>query len=63
MPIIPALRRLRKEDTEFKASLGYIVRSCFKNKQKKVPSRMVRRKKDFDIKDGIYVYTNTAYFK
>jgi hypothetical protein len=27
MPIIPALRRLRQEDGEFKASLGYIVSS------------------------------------
>jgi hypothetical protein len=26
MPIIPALRRLRQEDQEFKASLQYIAR-------------------------------------
>jgi hypothetical protein len=25
MPVIPALRRLKQEDCEFKASLGYIV--------------------------------------
>jgi hypothetical protein len=27
----PALRRQRKEDQEFKASLSYIEISCFKN--------------------------------
>jgi hypothetical protein len=26
MPVIPTLRRLRKEDCEFKADLGYTVR-------------------------------------
>jgi hypothetical protein len=31
MSIIPALRRQRQKDLEFKASLGYKVRSCLKN--------------------------------
>jgi hypothetical protein len=36
MPIIPALRRLTHEDHEFKASLGYTDRPCFK-KQIRLP--------------------------
>jgi hypothetical protein len=34
-PIIPALRRLRHEDCEFKASLGYIVRLSLKQTSNK----------------------------
>jgi hypothetical protein len=33
--IIPALERLRLEYRQFKASVNYIVRSCFKKKGRK----------------------------
>jgi hypothetical protein len=33
MPIIPAFQRLRQGDGEFKASLGYIVRSVSRKKK------------------------------
>jgi hypothetical protein len=41
--VILALGRLRQEDPEFKASLGYIVRSYFKN-QKRMTGRKEERK-------------------
>jgi hypothetical protein len=34
-PIIPPLGRLRQEDQEFEASMGYIARHCLKKKKKK----------------------------
>jgi hypothetical protein len=32
MSVIPALGRLRQEDSKFKVSLGYIITSSFKKK-------------------------------
>jgi hypothetical protein len=32
MPVITALWRLRQEDGEFKANLGYLTRPCLKKK-------------------------------
>jgi hypothetical protein len=34
MPVIPALRRLRKEDHVFQVSLGYAARPCLKKTEK-----------------------------
>lgn len=33
MSIIPALKKLRQEDPVCKSSLGYILRSCLKNRK------------------------------
>jgi hypothetical protein len=34
MPVIPGLRKLKEEDPEFEASLGYIAMSCLKADRK-----------------------------
>jgi hypothetical protein len=33
MSVIPALRRLRQENHEFGASLGYIVKACLRTQR------------------------------
>jgi hypothetical protein len=38
MPVIPAFRRQRQENQEFKANLGYIAKPYFKNQKQKRPS-------------------------
>jgi hypothetical protein len=37
MPVIPALDKLRQEDCKFKATLGYLERSCLKNTMLSLP--------------------------
>jgi hypothetical protein len=34
-PVLSALERLRHKNFNFKASLGYLARCCFKKKKKK----------------------------
>jgi hypothetical protein len=42
MPVIPALRRQRQEDCEFRASLVYLVRTCLKITTKPKPNKPSR---------------------
>jgi hypothetical protein len=37
MSVIPPLRKLRQEDLELQAILGYTVRLCLKKKKRKKP--------------------------
>jgi hypothetical protein len=34
MPLIPAVRKLRKENQMFEVRMGYIVKPCLKTKEK-----------------------------
>jgi hypothetical protein len=43
--IIPAVRRLRQEDLEFKASLGYTAKPCLKKENKKKRKEKEKEKK------------------
>jgi hypothetical protein len=48
--MISALERLRKEDGEFKASLGYIVSCCLKNpKKSKHKRRLIKIRKEIKV--------------
>jgi hypothetical protein len=40
MPVIPALRKLKKEDLQFEASLGYVARHHLKKKKNLKTSSM-----------------------
>jgi hypothetical protein len=44
-PVLSALVRLRQEDPEFKASLGYISRPCLKKKKNKINKALCAFKK------------------
>lgn len=40
MPILLALRRLKEENSKFRASLGYTVRLCLKETHRKKSKKM-----------------------
>jgi hypothetical protein len=50
VPVIPALRRRRQEDHEFKVSMGYIGRTCLKKKNLK------KKVTEFGMSDYICVW-------
>jgi hypothetical protein len=49
MLIISEFRRLRQEDGELKASLGYRVRLCLKNKQQPPHTHQKKKKNNTPI--------------
>jgi hypothetical protein len=58
MPLIPALCRLRKEDLELEASLGYIVRSHLKKQKQKQTTAATTKS---NVKMGTVANTCSSY--
>jgi hypothetical protein len=52
MLVIPAQGRLRQEDGDFKAGLGYIVRPC-PPKQQTLPSKKIQKSMYYGIAQGL----------
>jgi hypothetical protein len=46
MSVIPARRRKRQEDRKFEISLGDIVRSCLKKREKRRKEREEEKRRD-----------------
>jgi hypothetical protein len=49
IPIIPALGRLKQEDIEVQASLGYIMGSCLKGEKKNTSLCFVFKRTSFSL--------------